>query len=279
MKIVIVGHGFVGKAVDASFKETVEKLVIDPKYGNDINDIKKFDADFAFISVPTPMRDDGQQDSSIALRVIEEIQKIQPRCKIVVKSTILPNFFDDLRNKEHLIYNPEFLREKSAVEDFINAKFHIFGGNRNDCESASKLYKDYSKCLHNEHYFTDIKTASLIKYTINCFLASKVLFFNKIYDLKDKLNVNDSWEEIINIISLDERIGRSHMDIPGHDGRRGFGGACFPKDTFALLKLFEHMDIENTTLKSTIEENNKYRSLYSDLNEREKDQNVNFKVK
>lgn len=278
MKVLIVGHGFVGKAVDACIKESAEKLIIDPKYGNRIEDIEGFSADFAFISVPTPMGANGQQDDSIALDVINTIKKLEPNCKIIVKSTILPDFFDSLKDQENIIYNPEFLREKSAIDDFINAKFHIFGGDRNACESASKFYRDFSKCKNHEHYFTNIKTASLIKYSINCFLASKVLFFNKMFDLAEKLEVDDNWEDIINIISLDERIGKSHMNVPGHDGRRGFGGACFPKDTFALFKLFEKFNLDNESLKSMINENNKYRIQYSDLNDREKDQNVSFKI-
>ena len=71
--------------------------------------------------------------------------------------------------------------------------------------------------------------ASFVKYTINTFLATKVLFFNQINELVTKSGCNSSWDDIINTIAKDERIGDSHMAVPGHDGRRGFGGRVFQK--------------------------------------------------
>ena len=113
-----------------------------------------------------------------------------------------------------------------------------------------------------EHIFTDLKTASFIKYAINTFLASKVIFFNELHSVYEKLEVKDSWESIVNIISKDSRIGQSHMNVPGHDGRKGFGGACFPKDSLALIKFAKSLDIDLNLLISTVKVNNKIRSEY-----------------
>ena len=78
--------------------------------------------------------------------------------------------------------------------------------------------------------------------------------------LYEKLDVKDSWESVMNIISKDKRIGDSHMNVPGHDGRKGFGGACFPKDSLALIKFAESYDINLNSLISTVKINNKIRS-------------------
>ena len=102
----------------------------------------------------------------------------------------------------------------------------VFGG---DAESTSKLSEIYSqnfKCETQDYVFTDLETASLIKYSINTFLATKVIFFNELKNLFNTINNADSWENFTNALSKDKRIGNSHMDVPGHDSRLGFGGAC-----------------------------------------------------
>ena len=94
-----------------------------------------------------------------------------------------------------LVYNPEFLREKHANLDFVNSEMIIFGGDRNISSKVSDVYLRHSRCKTKEHIFTDLKTASFIKYAINTFLASKVVFFNELHSIHDKLKVKDSWEE------------------------------------------------------------------------------------
>ena len=152
----------------------------------------------------------------------------------------------------------------------------IFGGDRNVCSKVSNAYLKHSRCKTKEHFFTELKTASLIKYSINSFLASKVIFFNELFSLCKQSNISDDWETITNIISQDKRIGDSHMDVPGHDGRKGFGGACFPKDCLALARYAEEIDVDLATLKTVINVNNKIRSQYESLDKREAEQNVTF---
>ena len=277
IKIGIVGHGFVGKATDWGFNKKVEKYIVDPLYNTYIQDLKTFDPNLIFICVPTPMADDGTQDSSIIEDVIDDLIKYCPSAIKVVKSTVLPSILEKLNLLDKkLIYNPEFLREKHANLDFINSDMIIFGGDRNTASKVSDAYLMHSRCKTKEHIFTDIKTASLIKYSINTFLASKVIFFNELYAVFEKLNTSDSWDEVINIISKDKRIGKSHMNVPGHDGRKGFGGACFPKDSLAFAKFAESIGIDPSLLKSVIKINNKLRSGYQKLDSRESQQNVSF---
>ena len=277
LKLAIVGHGFVGKATDWGFNKKVEKFIVDPLLGTSVLDLKGFNPEIVFICVPTPMGDDGSQNSDIIEEVISGLSIQCPNAIKVVKSTVLPEILEALHKIDSkLIYNPEFLREKHANKDFINSEMIIFGGDRNIANVVSKAYLTNSRCLTRDHVFTDLKSASLIKYAINTFLASKVIFFNELHELFLDLDVKDSWESVIDTISRDKRIGESHMNVPGHDGRKGFGGACFPKDSLALVKFAEDKDLELQLLKKTIKINNKIRSKYDELDSRETEQNVTF---
>tara|TARA_Y100001935_G_C17284502_1_gene499510 strand:+ start:990 stop:1853 length:864 start_codon:yes stop_codon:yes gene_type:complete len=277
LKLGIIGHGFVGKATDWGFNKRVSKFIVDPLLGTNIKDLKDFGPEIIFICVPTPMKNDGSQDSSIIEKVLEELVVYCPNAIKVVKSTVLPSILDELQKFDSkLVYNPEFLREKHANVDFVNTDMIILGGDRNISTKVSNAYLRHSRCKTKEHIFTDLKTASLIKYSINTFLASKVIFFNELHSLYEKLDVKDSWESIINIISRDHRIGDSHMSVPGHDGRKGFGGACFPKDSLALIKFANSLKIDLGSLISTVKINNKIRTEYKELESRESEQNVSF---
>ncbi len=277
LKLGIVGHGFVGKATDWGFANNVEKFIVDPLYGTSIKDLEKFQPEIVFICVPTPMSDDGSQNSEIIESVVKELINSCPDSIKVVKSTVLPSILKNLSKLDpYLIYNPEFLREKHANLDFINSEMIILGGDKKLSLKVSNAYIKHSKCKCKEHIFTDLESASLIKYSINTFLASKVIFFNEIHSIFEKLDVTDSWETIINTISKDSRIGESHMNVPGHDGKKGFGGACFPKDSIAFIKYVKQLDLEIHSLETTIRVNNKIRSKYKDLDERELDQNISF---
>jgi len=277
LRLGIVGHGFVGKATDYGFYKDVEKFIVDPYLKTDIDQLSKFRPDIIFVCVPTPMGNNGHQDTKILLNVITELSAKCFNSIVVIKSTVLPNTLEKLlKINKSIIYNPEFLREKHANEDFKNSEILIFGGNKELSKKISQVYLKNSRCKTKEHIFTDLKTASLIKYSVNTFLAAKVVYFNEIYSLYKDLGVNDSWEKFTEILSKDRRIGSSHMMVPGHDGKKGFGGACFPKDSLALAKYAGDRNIDLTVLKKVIQTNNKIRSEYSDLDTRETEQNVSF---
>ena len=168
LKLAIIGHGFVGKATDFGFSINVNKYIIDPKNETTIDSLKDIKPDIVFICVPTPMGDDGSQDSSIIENVISEIINYCPSAIKVIKSTITPSTIDNISKIDSkIIYNPEFLREKHANNDFVNSQMIILGGNKKIAMKVSQAYKNHSKCKSNDHIFTDLKTASLIKYAIN----------------------------------------------------------------------------------------------------------------
>jgi len=271
MKIAIIGHGFVGKAVDYGFSNPdVEKRILDPKYfstDDDQKDLVNWKPQLTFICVPTPMQDDGDINTDILDGVMENIKGIEGL--IVIKSTITPSTIDKYY-QNNVIYNPEFLTERSACEQFVNPEFHIFGGSKSHCILLEQFYEEYSLCTPCPTYFMTKPEASFVKYAINSFLATKVTFFNQLYDACNEYG-NVNFNKIIKAVGADERINISHTKVPGFDGKQGYGGACFPKDTLAFSKFSDKL----TLLAKAIEINNDYRSQY-DRDEREKEQNIQF---
>ena len=270
MNILIIGHGFVGKAVDYGFSHPdVNKVIVDPKYGNNINDIPDYTYSVCFVCVPTPMGNDGTVDSNIISDVVRSCvgKKIE---MVVVKSTVTPDIIVELKKIfKHIVYNPEFLTEKSANEQFVDPQFHIFGGDKKDCKDLKKIYRDYSLCNNCPTYTMSLEEASFVKYTINSFLAMKVTFFNQLYDAIGDTDAN--FARVIKAVGADSRIGSSHTKVPGFDGKQGYGGACFPKDTSAFTKFSNKL----TLLEECIRINNNYR-LQHELDDREIEQNVNY---
>ncbi len=279
MKIGIIGYGFVGKALACGVKNNVEILKIDPILKTNIKDLVTFKPDICFICVPTPMNENGTQDLSIIEKVISDLIVNSISSTIVIKSTILPNYVKKLEELiPDLVLNPEFLRERHANNDFINSKLIILGGNRLSADAVADFYTNHTNCITTSYKFTDLISASLIKYSINTFLSTKVIFFNQLYEIFSQSNPGIDWEEFINIISTDERIGNSHMQVPGIDGKFGFGGPCLPKDCNALIAYSDDIGKPFEILKKCTEINNKIRKKYKKLSQREIDQNINYNI-
>ena len=137
------------------------------------------------------------------------------------------------------------------------------------------FYDNHTNCLNSCYNHTDLISASLIKYSINTFLSTKVIFFNELFNVFNKSGTKDTWENFINIMSNDKRIGNSHMQVPGPDGKFGYGGACFPKDSNAFYSYSELIKEPLKLLNKSISINNQIRRKYS-FDERELEQNINF---
>lgn len=276
MKVAIIGYGFVGKALEFGLKNNTQISLIDPKLGSKISELKFFNPNLLFICVPTPMRNDGSQDLSILQDVSSELKKLSLSSLVVLKSTVLPNYVDNLEELfPDLVYNPEFLRESYANEDFINSELIIFGGKKHNTKLLADFYDNHTNCLNSCYNHTDLISASLIKYSINTFLSTKVIFFNELFNVFNKSGTKDTWKNFINIMSNDKRIGNSHMQVPGPDGKFGYGGACFPKDSNAFYSYSELINEPLKLLNKSISINNQIRRKYS-FDERELEQNINF---
>jgi UDPglucose 6-dehydrogenase len=280
MRIAIIGWGFVGKAVEIGFRPIKNRdnnqiVIVDPKYrDNKIEDLgEDFDPNFVFVCVPTPMKEDGNIDASILLKTCEDLTKYTPNAKVIIKSTVTPDIIDEICKNDNFVYNPEFLTERNYAEDFLNPPFQILGGKADALSAVSELYRFHSNVAISPELRMTVKEASLVKYGINSFLATKVVWFNEFKDLVDNLGAN--YITIANAMVRDNRIGYSHMIVPGPDGKRGFGGACFPKDTQALLKYASDKEIDLSVLNKAVEKNKLYREAY-DLDDREKEQNIKY---
>lgn len=273
IKMAIVGHGFVGSAVDYGFPDSnCTKTIIDPKYGTKVSDLTD-DIELAFVCVPTPMGKDASIDASILVTAVNDLLTYTTGM-IVIKSTVIPSIVGDLAKNPRIIYNPEFLTEKAANEDFVNPIMHVFGGTSENTEKLEKIYTKYSSCKPCPVYHMTAEEASFVKYGMNSFLASKVLWFNQFHDIIDQHGGN--YATIIKAIGTDSRIGSSHTMVPGHDGRKGYGSACFAKDVPAFIKFAESIGKDFTVLKEVAIVNQNIRNSYGEPLPREKEQHVCF---
>ena len=257
MTVGIIGNGFVGEAQAFAFSLSNKVLIydIDPKKSfNTLEEVHT--ADFIFVCVPTPMREDGSADTSIVKDVIDRLTNYgrvgTPAYPIVLKSTVPPDFIEEIQSdpkNSNVVYSPEFLTEKNANDQFVNPEYHIFGGVLKYTQLVEHYYLNYSLCSPCPSFHCSGPEASLIKYTINSFLATKVTFFNQIYDICKDMGDQVSFKSILNGISMDKRIGNSHTKVPGFDSKQGFGGACFPKDTSAFIKFSNRLTLLENVVK------------------------------
>lgn len=270
----IVGYGFVGAAVEYGFKNN-NIFIADPKLGTSCKDFLNIDLDIIFICAPTPMGKDGKIDSSIVESILLDLEPIN-NIPIVLKSTVTPDLVEMFAEKyENFIYNPEFLTERNALNDFVNPIMHVFGGTIENTAKLDEIYKKYSSCSKTEVFHMTAKEASFVKYGVNTFLSTKVLFWNQFNDICQKENVD--YSKIIAAVGSDTRIGSSHTKVPGIDGRKGFGSACFAKDVPAFIEYSKNSNSEFSILNSVWNTNCDYRNGYPELLDREVEQHVEFK--
>lgn len=246
--IVIAGYGYVGKAFHEAFKEIYDCEIVDPAINE--NKLENFEPTHVICCVSTPQGEDG---SCYMENVYDVVSKTDKSVPILIKSTISIEGWRELKERfpEHSItFSPEFLRAKTAVKDFLNQK-HIY------LSKEGHSWTEFFKKRFPTAIYSVRKSAQeliLAKYFRNSFLATKVAFFNQIYDLADKMGLN--YELIRDVVSEDNRIGRSHTDITAE---RGFGGHCFPKDTMAITETAKKHNSRLTLIEEAIKYNNEIR--------------------
>tara|TARA_Y100001970_G_C14257535_1_gene876586 strand:- start:1601 stop:2470 length:870 start_codon:yes stop_codon:yes gene_type:complete len=255
-KIGIIGKGFVGSAVAHGFSAqtgySAEIRIFDKNPIRSENSLEETvnQSDFIFLSVPTPASNTGQIDLSIVDEALSEIDKINKSDSniVLLRSTVTPGTSLMLQKKFsnlRIVFNPEFLTERSALFDFINQSRVILGGDSKYTKKVKDLYKhrfgDYLPVIE-----TNYETAELIKYMNNLFFATKVSFLNEMKLVADKTNVD--WDKAMEGFVMDGRVGHSHLSVPGPDGKLGFGGSCFPKDIQAMINLGKSMGLDMHTI-------------------------------
>lgn len=258
------GKGNIYKGVSPGEKQSIESLVNNLEKKN-----KERLIDFTniyFVAVPTPMRKNGSADIRIVENVLQELASCPGKRIAVVKSTVPPGSTEAWNEKFNklgltVIFSPEFLTEANAVDDFANQNRIILGGPRpeiNDIKMAFQTAFPNVPIIK-----TSSTTAELVKYTINCFLATKVSFANEIFDIctqLDKYGLNVDYDKVIEYAKYDDRIGNSHWAVPGPvcvDGKypRGYGGHCFPKDMAALAFVARACSVEPHVINGAMKKN------------------------
>lgn len=253
MKIGIIGLGFVGGAVkNAHDLAKIETICIDPYKGylSSYRDIKN--CDIIYVCVPSPTKANGECDTTILENVLSSLDDYDK--PVVSKVTAPPSTYIQLQKKyPNLVHAPEFLVAATANDDYINGTYVILGGNEPFMSAAENFIVLAQPKVTNIAKLT-IGEASLAKYAINSFLSTKVVFMNELKKLADAAGLN--YEKTIDAVQFDTRQGHSHFSVPGPDGKYGFGGACFPKDTSALLKYAESLGINLSVLSQAVQTNN-----------------------
>lgn len=276
--VACVGHGFVGSAVVNTFSQKCKVFVHDIRpvdnvlYCSDIPDtVAKLESESTypvyFVCVPTPMKKaTGECDTSIVESVLRNLaHNVSKKSIVIIKSTMyigatrkLVKLYDN--GLLQVIFNPEFLTERNAKQDFSEQKQFIFGSIYDDETNM------YIKGLYEHAFNSNIdvsfvrpEEAEMSKLMLNCFWAVKVSFANEIFKICE--NANLDYETVKSFVLKDKRIGKTHMDVPGYDGQRGFGGVCLPKDLHNLISWAKNRGTE-TPLLNVVWDNN--------LNHREK---------
>jgi UDPglucose 6-dehydrogenase len=246
MKILIAGYGYVGKAIDSCLNKVHTTHIVDPKFNSNTFN---FDYDAVIIAVATPQGQDGSCDMQNIFNCVEQVND-KP---ILIKSTISLEGWQQLKQKypnKDITFSPEFLRANTAIEDFVKQETMFFSND--NYKFWSLLFKSILPTMNIS--IGKAEELVLAKYFRNSFLATKVSFFNQIYDLCKSLNI--SYSNVKDFIVADKRIGDSHSEVTT---QRGFGGHCFPKDTQAILSTAETNNCQLSILNEAVKYNSSIR--------------------
>lgn len=264
--IGIVGNGFVGAATQllGSRHTSVTVYDADPsrRQPPDCQLADLLHCDIVFICVPTPRRaEDNSCDTSIVESVVAELEAVaaQPLNNVVIRSTVPPGTCRRLG--AHSM--PEFLTEKNWRSECRNRADWLLGLNPN--RDAENMERQLSALLNNafedEHKLVNRprlvcrlpEETEAAKYLRNSFLALKVAFANEAYRFCEAAGIK--YDCVRELIALDERIGASHLAVPGHDGSFGFGGSCLPKDLDGLLAEYARVGVASPVLSAAAQRN------------------------
>lgn len=269
MKIGIIGQGFVGTAIREGLKNFYSVSVYDLKKELCPEEMLATppgivqNCEIIFQCLPTPMRISGECDLRIVKDSLETLNAISSAHNknpiVVIKSTVPPGTCESLNEQFeniNIVFSPEFLTEANSIEDFKKQTRIILGGPRPYTTQVKTMFR--KAFPHIPIIKTGYKTAEMVKYFINNFLSVKVSFANEMYEICNTLNID--YDKVTEYALFDQRIGRSHLAVPGPDGDFGYGGHCFPKDIDAIIYIARFLGLEPDILEATKQKNNKVRN-------------------
>ena len=258
MNIGLIGYGFVGQAMDSTFKKHTKVTIYD-KYQNEHSDISGIiDSEICFVAVPTPSCNNGY-DLSALNDVLTCLTQVSYTGIVVIKSTVLPGttrkFIRDYPSLK-IIHNPEFLTARTAAEDFAKQS-HIIIGYEN--EEYGLTVKNFYQSIFPEARISSCNTleSESTKIFCNCYYAVKIQLFTEFKLLCDS-NHSD-FNKVRQMMLENSWINPMHTTIPGPDGQLSFGGLCFPKDLTALVKHMENNEQKSEVLSAALLERNQMR--------------------
>lgn len=258
MKIGILGCGYVGGAVRDFFQsrgDDVRVFDIDPARGTHSRE-QVVDADCIFVCLPTPTRGGRQDVSAVFSEVIRLSELVLPdRCPTVfVKSTVLPGTCRKLQavNPQlRIVMSPEFLTARTAVADFARPTSIVLGFEGTPCPEALQWHEEWFPGV--EVRAGSWEWAELVKYARNTFYAAKVGFWNEMHTLCERLGV--PYEALRWGVIAGGWVNPMHTQVPGPDGKFGFGGACLPKDSEALVAFGDALGVDLSVLRQALASN------------------------
>lgn len=251
-KIAIVGHGYVGKAMEKLFQDHYQIEI------HDIDSPRRTDSDIGIVCVPTPSLH-NRCDTSI----VEEVVDWLTSSLIIIKSTIEPGTTDRLkkRTNKQIVFSPEFCGESSYWSpypwdrDIKESPFFIFGGDPKDTSLAVSLYLPVTGPT-KRYIQTDAKSAEMMKYISNSFFATKITFAYEIDRICQAAGLD--YNKVRELWLLDPRINPMHTAV-FQDNDRPFGGKCLPKDTAALVEFALRQGYEPKLIQEVLASNERMR--------------------
>ena len=238
MKVGVIGAGYVGSAVAYSHQRDVV-VIRDPKlstHSASINDIAS--CDVIYLCLPSPGLAHGACDTSYLEQGMHDLmaQDSMHNKLIIAKTTAPPDVYRALHQRwPNMVHVPEFLTAANHIQSYQNTRYFVLGGHVDWCHRAQTMLQTKFDLPPDRWMITDIATAALYKYMVNSFLATKVTFLNEFYELSHSLGID--FKSLADLARWEDRMGSSHMQVPGPDGLHGWGGACFPKDVSAIIHL------------------------------------------
>lgn len=270
LKIGVVGRGFVGGAVYDYLSRNLAKHLVSFDKHKGIGSLQEVsDAQIVFVAVPTPAHPQNGLDMSIVQEVLEALPQNGSRI-VVIKSTVPVGFMRKAQRHFpgfRLVFAPEFLTEANALTDFRTCNRLILGVSEVNVQAALEVARVFfaaeplrweGPTARSTAFVLDFEEAELAKLMGNAFLMTKVLFANEMFGLCEKLGLD--YDTVRDMVGLDSRIGTSHLRVPGPDGKRGAGGACFPKDMGCLIQQFRALGVRELLLSAVLARNAEVRT-------------------
>jgi len=271
LKIGIVGLGFVGGAMEKSFRELgVNVYATYDKFKNGgvgkLEDL--LNAEIIFSALPTVYSEKLKEYNKLPLEeTCQYLMDNKYKGLLVVKSTVEPGTCEDFSQRYGLkiLHNPEFLTARTAYEDFHNQKHIVIGKTELVTNDEHKLVANFYNFFYNnsEVSLCSSKESESMKIYLNCFYSVKIQFFNELYLLSNSMDCD--FNVIKNLMLKNNWINPMHTDVPGPDGLLSYGGYCFPKDTNALLNHVKRLDTPHMVLQATVNERNNMRDDHTNI--------------